>query len=201
MIPLVLWAQAPRVLDPRIQNEPNDDVREIKTRDELQRQAELDDSLALPGAADRRARRVIEVQTFVREVTRFKSLISDLLTFRPDGKYAPATARLVRQKSHELERSAKRMLGFISSHKRSEPVIAPSDGAMTLEDKTGLLCWLATRLDPKLNQLVILERQNLSDPSLREDVAEQLREVARVGKDIAGGSDRLTSRPGNRSPL
>jgi hypothetical protein len=185
LIPLVLWAQTPRILDPRIQNEPNDDVREIKTRDEMQRQAELDDSLAMPGAADRRARRGVEIQTFVREVTRFKSVVSDLLTFRPDGKYAPATARLVRQKSHDLERSANRMLGFISSHKRSEAAIAASDGTMTLEDKTGLLCWLATRLDPKLNQLVILERQNLSDPSLREDVAGQLRQIARVGKDIA----------------
>jgi len=35
-----LVAQRPPILDPKIQNESNDDVREIQTRDELAHQAD-----------------------------------------------------------------------------------------------------------------------------------------------------------------
>jgi len=180
-----LSAQRALILDPKIQGETNDDVREIKTRDEMSRQAELNANLRLPSQAERDAIRAAHVQAFARDVTAFKSLISDLSTLRPSGTYSEQTVKVVRKKSRNVARSTQRMLTFLRSSKSVGEAIGPRDiPAETIEDRTGLLCLLAVRMDPQLNQLLAKERQNISDTGLRQAVAAQLRLIAFLSSQI-----------------
>jgi hypothetical protein len=171
-------------VDPKIRNESNDDVREIKTRDEIAREADLADSLRLPTSSERRARRVLRVQDFAQNVLKFESSIAGLSNFRPNGKYSIQTIKKVQKQSKEVGHNVQRLLGFLDLSK-PEAGIQLDLPADTIEEKTGLLCLLAARLDPKLKELLTFERQNLSNATLRNDIASQLRQIAALSKQIS----------------
>ena len=184
LLPCTLHSQRRPVLDPKIQNEPDNDVREIKTRDELARQAELDESLTLPSRTERDARRAAGRQDFARDVADFKAQIADLSTFRPDGNYSAEALKTVRKKSKIVRRSSQRMLRFLGSSNSRQGLRSTDIPATTIEDRTGLLCLLGVRMFPKLDQLLTLERRNVTDAALRQEIANQLQVIAFLSKQI-----------------
>jgi hypothetical protein len=182
MIPPQLAAHRPVILDPKIQNEPDDDVREMKTRDEIVRQSEIEEALKLPTAAERDRLQAAKWQDFAKDVRTFDSLIADLSKFRPDGTYPPQTVKAVQKKSKDVEHSVQRILIFLGAGKDKNTISESEVAADTIEERTGLLCLLAVRLDPALHQLLTLELHHVSDAGLREKVVGQLHLIAFLSK-------------------
>src|ERR1041385_1063432 len=112
-----IFAQRPIILDPKIKNEPDDDLREIKTRDAIAAQAEIDDSLRSPNAKERNAAQIARFQDFVGNVKSFANLAADLSTYRPDPAYSRETVKIVLRKSKNLERLTRRILSFLDAPK------------------------------------------------------------------------------------